>query len=801
MTGTGNRPTFYLAVAGFATGFAALMLYHAWSGVFPPLFASRALTDTWTAVSLLLGIVLGSFYFRSRSERLRSRPKIFVFMQVALGIASVLAMQLLDSLAGFPGVFQSVSGSSVAATGILGGLLSFGILFVPAFLLSGLLAYGLGSRLFSVCLFIGCALGALGQAFLIAPAGGLWVSCLAASGIVIASGLIGLLALRARTESETGQAGDVEPGTVGPGIGGLAALAYGGYLLFAVLFALLSSRLIFISAGHTVQASSIAAATFFAGLALGLILSSGLSRDRLAAPAWFGIAAGLGGLFGLLIGRQAPSLPLTFLGLTGNGTLTWSGLLTAYWALALTWLLVPGVLIGSTLPGAARGAAQVIAAGRGHARGGEGWNLTAAAAGVLLAMLLVCFLPSQAFGLKTLLTIVPWMSIAMAVIMLALSDASRNLRVIAAACILLAAAVLTATLPAWNRGLMTAGVYVRPARFANTVGLRALLSETDVIAGEESPGGVVSVERTPDAITLKANGIFRAGTAGNGVSERLSAHIPMLLHDRPRSLLLLGMGTGAKLAAAATYPVETIECVEGTHISVKTIRPFVSHNRDAIQDKRLTTAYADPRNYLSVSNQQYDLILLESPVPFTRRGAELLTADFFELLRSRLSPGGMVCQSISTADLSPELLGLVTRTFATLFPHVSTWWTGGFEILLIGAMEPHLFDPDAVRLRMALSPVAGDLARMNISEPLGILALYMTGRDEILSLGTGSSLNTVVKNRLAHHWPEQTLHPRRGDAFGALNRLSVNPLAVAEPVEGDPARFESARESLDLCAE
>lgn len=806
MTGTGRKPAFYPALAGLATGFAALMLHHAWSGVFPPLFASRTLTGTWTAVSILLGILLGSLYFRNRSERLRSRPRVFVFMQVALGIASVPATQLLLSLSGFQGVFRSGAGHSAAVTGIPGALLCFGILFVPAFLLSGLLTYGLCSRAFSIFLFLGCTLGALGKAFLIAPAGGLWVSCLAGSGILIAVGLTGLLALRPQTKSESNLPESREPEMSGPGIDGSGigpsvATAYGGYLLFTVLFALLSSRLIFISAGHTVQSSAITAAVFFAGLALGLAVSSGRLRDRLATPAWFGAAAGLAGLYGLAIGRHAPSLPLTFLGLTGDGATTWSGLLRAYWALALMWLLLPGALMGSVLPAVARAAGRMTASGKAEGRRGQGWGLTAASAGVLLALLVACFLPSGNFSLKVLLTLVPWITIATGLIMFALSRAPRNLRAIAAACILLAAAVLTATLPAWNRGLMTAGVFVRPARFAETAGLRALLSRTDVIAGEESPGGVVSVERTPDAITVKADGIFRAGTAGGDLSERLSAHIPILMHQGPRNLLVIGAGTGTKLAAAATHPLEAIECVDGTHASGRTLRPFATHNRGVMRDKRLTVTYADPWNYLWASDREYDLILLESPAPFTRRGADLLTADFFQLLRSRLSPGGMVCQAISTADLSPELLGMVTRTFATYFPHVSAWWTGGFEILLIGGMEPQRVDPDALGMRMAPAPVAGELSRMNISEPFGILALYVTGREEVLSLGAGKTLNTVVKNRLAHLWPKQTLLPRRGDALDALNRASVNPLAVVEPAEDDPDRFEEARESLDRCAQ
>jgi spermidine synthase/tetratricopeptide (TPR) repeat protein len=567
------------------------------------------------------------------------------------------------------------------------------------------------------------------------------------------------------------------------------------------MFALVSSRLIFISAGRTVQAASIVAAVFFAGLALGRLLQAIAPRNRPVTPVWCGLAAVLCGLFGMAISRGAPSLPLTFLGLAGNAGPTWSGLLGSYWIMALAWLLVPAVLLGSTLQILEPAPARAAATGRRPARDGRGWGLSAAASGTLLALLLACFVPSRALSLRSLLILAPWISTMTGLVMLVISGLRRRPTAIVAACTLLAAAVLTATQPAWNLGLITAGLYVRPARFANTEGLRALLSESDVIASEESPGAMVSVERTPDAITLKVDGVSRAGTAANGMSERLAAHIPMLMHDRPRSLLVIGAGTGARLAAAGNYPLELLDCVEATHVSEQTLRPFASHNREALRDRRLTVTYADPWNYLSVSNRNYDVILVESPAPFTRKGARMLTSDFFELLRSRLAPGGMACQAISTADLSPELLGLVTRTFAAFFPHVSAWWTGGFEILLVGAMEPHTFDPDAVETRMAQPPVAEALARLNISGPLDVLCLYMAGRDEILSVGDGSSLNTVLRNRLAYQWPQQTLLPRRGEAFDALNRASASPLAVVKPGGDVPSRFESARESLERCAQ
>jgi spermidine synthase len=345
-----------------------------------------------------------------------------------------------------------------------------------------------------------------------------------------------------------------------------------------------------------------------------------------------------------------------------------------------------------------------------------------------------------------------------------------------------------------------------PEQYADTERLEALLSKTDVFGYEETPGGISSVSRSFEAIAIKANGTLVASTSAAAVSERMSAHIPLLLHPEPASLMAVGFGTGAGLAAAQTYPLQGIVCVEGTHAGPRTLRPFASHNRDALGDPRLTMVFTDPWHYLSVNDRSYDVILLESPLPFTRAGSKLLTSGFFELVRSRLEPGGLACQCINTADLSSDMLGVVVRTFTELFPHVSAWWTGRHGVMLLGGMEPNVFISGKVRKRMAEGATRDDLALVNMHEPLGILALYIAGRDELRELGAGMSPNTVLENRLAGEWPRQTLSTARSATFDALQRISAREgsagaVSMLRPSEGDTGTIEEAGRLLDFCSD
>ena len=62
---------------------------------------------------------------------------------------------------------------------------------------------------------------------------------------------------------------------------------------------------------------------------------------------------------------------------------------------------------------------------------------------------------------------------------------------------------------------------------------------------------------------LSVNGKTDAGSGAEDVlTQKFIAHVPLLLHPAPRRALVVGWGAGATAAAAALYPLESLECVE-----------------------------------------------------------------------------------------------------------------------------------------------------------------------------------------------------------------------------------------------
>jgi spermidine synthase len=89
------------------------------------------------------------------------------------------------------------------------------------------------------------------------------------------------------------------------------------------------------------------------------------------------------------------------------------------------------------------------------------------------------------------------------------------------------------------------------------------------------------------------------------------------------------------------------------------------------RDNRLQVAVEDGRRYLDDNDQRYDAILIDAffadAIPF-----HLFTAEFLELARSRLNPGGVVMTNAigSIAGDRSRLFRSVYRTYRAIFPTV-----------------------------------------------------------------------------------------------------------------------------------
>ena len=213
----------------------------------------------------------------------------------------------------------------------------------------------------------------------------------------------------------------------------------------------------------------------------------------------------------------------------------------------------------------------------------------------------------------------------------------------------------------------------------------------------------------------------------------LYAHLPLLLHPRPRSAAVICFGTGNTLGAATLHPLEALDGIELSPEVVKAAPLFAKTNHDVAKSGRARIVIEDGRSYMLATDRRYDVVTEEPPLVHTAGVVNLYSRDFYELCSRRLTDDGIMAVWLATWELESAELRMLVRAFVDAFPHASLWdCTHPGEWLLIGSKKPLRIDLDKLAARMAEPAVARDLARIDadaggIRSPADILSLHLMG--------------------------------------------------------------------------
>jgi hypothetical protein len=106
----------------------------------------------------------------------------------------------------------------------------------------------------------------------------------------------------------------------------------------------------------------------------------------------------------------------------------------------------------------------------------------------------------------------------------------------------------------------------------------------------------------------------------------------------------------------------------------------------------------------------------------------VFSREYYELAASRLKPGGIIAQWFHIYEMHDGIVGLVLRTFGSVFPFVEVWDAAGGDIVLIGSLEPWPTGPDVFRGGLAREGVRSDLESIGIRSAEALLARQLASQ-------------------------------------------------------------------------
>ncbi len=253
-------------------------------------------------------------------------------------------------------------------------------------------------------------------------------------------------------------------------------------------------------------------------------------------------------------------------------------------------------------------------------------------------------------------------------------------------------------LPGWAAALAAAAFFVWavPAvpweiiAWGRTVAARSIKG-TPLYVGEGMSSSVAVVKLDETITNFHVSGKVEASSDPQDMRlQRMLGHIPALLHPNPESILVVGCGAGVTAGSFIPYPnVKRIVICEIEPLIPKVVaRYFAAQNHAVLDDPRVEVVVDDARHYILTSREKFDVITSDPIHPWVKGSASLYSKEYFELVRKRLKPGGLVTQWVPLYESTREAVQSEMATFFDVFPRGTIWGNDmqglGYDVVLLG---------------------------------------------------------------------------------------------------------------------
>jgi spermidine synthase len=581
----------------------------------------------------------------------------------------------------------------------------------------------------------------------------------------------------------------------------------------ALIYEVAWTRLLQLVFGTTVYAVSTMLTAFMAGLALGSWLV-GRYTDRIKNHflAFCLLEAGIG-IYGILLIPIFSALPSVYLGLFHTFHSSFRVFSFFQFLLCFSVLIIPTTLMGGTFPVVSK-----IYTRRMEELGKDIGNIYSVNnLGAVLGSFSAGFLFIPFIGVRNTIIAAASLNIFVAILIAILSRERKGKGIIfmSSLCVIL---LLGIAMPGYSYDVkvLNTALYQRAGMYTSVEELRANLEDMRVLYYIEGLYGTVAVTESKSygIRSLMLNGKADASTTREDMTTQLLlGYVPLILHENPKKVLIIGLGGGFTLGVAENFDdVEKIDVVEIDPLVVEAEKFFSTYNKNALDDERVNLVVADARNYLFTTDEKYDVIISEPSNPWISGAcSNLFTKEFFELSKEHLNEGGIFLQWVPVYDVSVSDFKTLLNTFSKVYDHTMLWTaTGEGDMLFMGSESEKPIEMNYSRLVKYLSKkeVMNDLEGIGIQSADDFLAkTFLMSKGETKGFVDGASINTDDKPVIEFFAPLSIHMHSNPDLFGEISRykarvgtlLYVPPLKGLEIREGNVSRlaFMSLNVKLD----
>jgi spermidine synthase len=212
-----------------------------------------------------------------------------------------------------------------------------------------------------------------------------------------------------------------------------------------------------------------------------------------------------------------------------------------------------------------------------------------------------------------------------------------------------------------------------------------------------------------------------------------------------------------------------------------------------MNDPRTDIHYDDARHFVLTTAEKFDIITSDPIHPWVKGAATLYSKEYFEECKKHLKPGGVITQWVPLYESDPDTVKSEIATFFDVFPNGTIWANDnngqGYDVVLLGQVEPTRIDVDALQARLDrpdYATVRASLQQVGFPNAISLLDTYLGRAPDLRPWLAGAQINRDIDLRLQYH------------AGMGVNNFSASAIAteIARARQFPPDMFTGSPESI-----
>ena len=195
----------------------------------------------------------------------------------------------------------------------------------------------------------------------------------------------------------------------------------------------------------------------------------------------------------------------------------------------------------------------------------------------------------------------------------------------------------------------------------------------NLVALRESKYGMIAITKHHTQLNFYINGVYDFSCPDIYTSEE-AVHYPLLLHEMPRKVLLVGGGIGNCITQISKHlDIKEITYLEFDPLLFKMGEEYIGEN---LKDFRnLNVIFGDARFFIKNTKEKYDVIIINLPDPVNAQLNRFYTQEFFAEAKRIMNTRGIVSVRITAPPdiISPlfgQLLNTMRKSLHSSFEHI-----------------------------------------------------------------------------------------------------------------------------------